>query len=346
MSVADKPLVIPVFIPHSGCPHQCAFCNQAIITSAEPELPSEESVREIISSYLKYRGGRRYVELAFFGGNFLGLPRHDILALLDMVQPYMDTGQIDGIRFSTRPDTISESLLELVRSHGVLTIELGVQSMNNKVLAASKRGHTAEDTVHAMSLLKEYRFNTGVQVMAGLPEDTEASLLESTEKLAGLRPDFARIYPLMVLRGSLVEHWYRQGRYVPLELDQAVDMVASMFLIFKKADVKVIRMGLQASETLEDRSMMIKGPWHPCFGHLVFSRIMFDRVCRRLDAMHLTGDNPRTGIILRVNPASDSRLRGNRNSNLKKLEHCYPELCFKICHDGRLEPDEIAIDRM
>ncbi len=343
MVMADKPLVIPVFIPHSGCPHQCAFCNQSIITNTEHKLPSEEAVQKTIASYLKYRGRRRYVELAFFGGNFLGLPLENMLGLLDMVQSYMEKGLIDGIRFSTRPDTISSSMLELVKARGVTTIELGVQSMNNRVLAASKRGHTAEDTLRAMELLKKYRFTSGVQVMTGLPEDNEDCLFETTEKLAELKPDFARIYPLMVLKGSLVERWYRQGRYVPLELDQAVDMVARMFLIFKKANVKVIRMGLQASEIMEDRSMMITGPWHPAFGHLVFSRIMFDRACRDLDSMHLSGPDTKTALVLRVNPVSESRLRGNKNINLKKLVRRYPGVQFTICPDKGLEPDEISI---
>ena len=323
-----KPLVIPIFIPHSGCPHQCAFCNQSIITNQKSKLPDKNQIDDIITQYLQYKGKRERVELAFFGGNFLGLPRKDISNLLKKVNPYTVKNKIDGIRFSTRPDTINPQTLDIISPFKISTIELGVQSMNDEVLLKSRRGHTASDTIKAVDLLKKYSFTIGAQVMAGLPGDNENLLLKSTRQVTELKPDFARIYPLMVLKGSLMEQWYKKGLYKPLRLEESVKIVKKMYQIFKAANIDVIRMGLQASDMMEDESMVLAGPWHPAFGHLVFSRIFYDTICKKLDQTPelLKAEN----IILNVHPKSESRLRGNKNSNLKKLESRYPGIDFLV----------------
>ncbi|MCG8642642.1 MAG: radical SAM protein, partial [Desulfobacterales bacterium] len=211
----NKSLVIPVFIPHSGCPHQCAFCNQSIITSQSSGVPDQQAIHRVIDQYLSYQGNRQRVEIAFFGGNFLGLPSDVINGLLEGAKGYLRNGKIHGIRFSTRPDTITRRKLDLIRPYPITVVELGVQSMNNRVLSSVKRGHTEKDTRHAVRLLKKYRYSVGVQVMTGLPGDTPISLMESTRRVAALEPEVARIYPLLVLKGSLLEQWYRAGEYTP-----------------------------------------------------------------------------------------------------------------------------------
>jgi histone acetyltransferase (RNA polymerase elongator complex component) len=339
-----KPLVIPVFIPHSGCPHQCAFCNQSIITSQKSSLPDKTILHDIVTQYYQYKGKREPVELAFFGGNFLGLPQDTIVQLLEWVQPYVQEGKIDSIRFSTRPDTISQQTLDLIRPYNISAVELGVQSMNDAVLLKSKRGHKSLDTINAMGLLKEYPFKIGVQVMVGLPGDTELSLFESTKKLAHLAPDFARIYPLMVLKGSLMERLYCQGRYQPLSLDASIFLVKKMFHIFNEAHVRVIRMGLQASDMMEDESMVLAGPWHPAFGHLVFSEILYDITCDKIDRT-LRGLKSR-GFFLNVHPKSESRLRGNKNINLIRLNQRYSGLDFLIRLDEMIPINQVEIGEM
>jgi len=336
-----KPLVIPLFIPHSGCPHQCAFCNQSIITNQKSKLPDKDQIDDIITQYLQYKGKRERVELAFFGGNFLGLSHKDILKLLRIVNPYIIKNKINGVRFSTRPDTINPQTLDLIRPFKISAIELGVQSMNDTVLLKSKRGHTAGDTIKAVELLKKYSFKIGVQVMVGLPGDHEDSLLKSTKQVTDLKPDFARIYPLMVLKGSLMEKWYKKGLYQPLRLEESVKLVKQMYQIFKTADIDVIRMGLQASDMMEDKSLVIAGPWHPAFGHLVFSRIFYDMICRKIDQNPglLKSEN----LILNVHPKSESRLRGDKNSNLKKLKSRYPEINFLVYQDNLIQ-DKNSVD--
>ncbi|MBT3177483.1 MAG: radical SAM protein [Desulfobacula sp.] len=331
MIQVQKPLVIPVFIPHAGCPHQCAFCNQSIITSQKSKLPDKTDIHNIVQQYLQYKGKRESVELAFFGGNFLGLGHDKILQLLDIIQPYIKEKKIDGIRFSTRPDTIARTTLDLIRPYNVSVIELGVQSMNQEVLIKSKRGHTGNDTINAIDILKAYPFKIGVQVMVGLPGDTEASLFESTKKLARLAPDFARIYPLMVLKGSMMERWYCQGRYQPLGLEKSIGLVKKMVGIFRAANVKVIRIGLQASDMMEDESMVLAGPWHPAFGHLVFSEILYDLACSKIEKYKREPKSRK--LFLRVHPKSESQLRGNKNSNFKRLGKRYSEIEFSILLD-------------
>ncbi|WP_300456479.1 radical SAM protein [Desulfobacula sp.] len=341
MILPRKPLVIPVFIPHSGCPHQCAFCNQTIITHHPSTLPDQAAIHDIVSRYSRYKGKRDGVELAFFGGNFLGLDHPTILQLLDLVQPYVQTKQIDGIRFSTRPDTITRQTLDLIRPYTISTVELGVQSMNDAVLSHSKRGHTSSDTLTALHQLKQTAYKIGVQVMVGLPGDTAASLFESTKIVADQAPDFARIYPLMVLNGSLMAHWYQQGKYTPLTLEQSVQWVKQMVHIFEAEGVKVIRLGLQASDLMEDASMVLAGPWHPAFGHLVFSAMVYDRACRKIEVYpdHLKA----RGLTLTVHPKSESRLRGDKNTNLKKLNLRYPGLGLAIRLDENMPLDQVDI---
>lgn len=355
----DTPLVIPVFIPHSGCPHQCAFCNQSIITNQKNLLPQPGEIDEIISRYLGYKAHRTRVELAFFGGNFLGLSNHEILRLLEKIAPYRENGTIHSIRFSTRPDTITKEKLDLIAPHGVSLVELGVQSMTDSVLKLANRGHTSFDTRRAIALLKERQIQVGVQVMTGLPGDTKTQLLDGTKQLAALGPNVARIYPLMVLSGSLLAQWYGEGHYTPLSLDTSVDLVKEMYKIFEKADVAVIRMGLQASEMMEDQSQVLAGPWHPAFGHLVFSAIAYERVVEKIEAFRAralasqiqanqtqanqTQVNWTNKILLGVNPRFESRLRGDKNGNLKKLKQLYPDISFSIKTNESLLEGEVDI---
>jgi histone acetyltransferase (RNA polymerase elongator complex component) len=341
MNPPEKPLIIPIFIPHSGCPHQCAFCNQSIITQKSVPLPDPFEIEEVVDRYLKYKGRRENVEIAFFGGNFLGLNPETLISLLDYTKPYILDNKIHGIRFSTRPDTITKETLELIKPYPISAVEIGVQSMNDEVLFTSKRGHESHDTTNAISLLKQLPVKIGVQVMVGLPGDSEDSLMESTKKIAGLSPDFARIYPLMVLKGSMMGKWYTEGRYQPLSLSEAVRLVKEMYGIFRSAGVDVIRMGLQASEMMEDPSMVLAGPWHPAFGHLVFSEILYDTACEKIDKdPGLLNSN---ALMLMVHPRALPRLRGEKNCNIKKLEIKYPRHEFIIRTDETLSMNEIEI---
>ena len=339
---SHKPLVIPIFTPHLGCPHKCSFCNQSIITNEKSFLPDSEKIKKEVDNYLKFKGKRDKIQLAFFGGTFLGLDETYRKNMLNTAETLVQENKIHSIRFSTRPDTITKKNLDFLKNYSVATIELGVQSMNDHVLSSAKRGHCAEDTRKAASLLREYGFETGMQMMAGLPEDTDETAIETAEQIASLSPDFIRIYPLIVLKGSLVHKLYQKGEYKPLSLSHCVTLVKKIYLIFSGQDIPVIRMGLQASELLQDKDSMIAGPWHPAFGHLVFSEIFFDKV---LDSLKKISCDQGDEIILQVNPCSESRLRGNRNQNMKKLETMYPLIKFRIKTDVHLTSDQLQVTR-
>ena len=281
------------------------------------------------------------MELAFFGGNFLGLSPEQIVFFLDIVKPYVDSGQIHGIRFSTRPDTISSERLELIRPYPVSVIELGVQSMTDKVLVDSKRGHTAEDTVSAISLIKNAGYVSGVQLMVGLPGETRDSLLLSTTRVAQLRPDIARIYPLLVLKGSLMARWYQTGAYQPLTLEESVGLTQEMVQVLEHYGVRVIRLGLQSSDMMDDKDMVLAGPWHPAFGQLVASSMMRDEICRQIkgDSILMASQN----ISLKIHPHTESILRGNRNSNFETLKNHFPQIRFSIIKDIRRPQGQVLV---
>ena len=342
MQPSQKPLVIPIFIPHYGCPHTCAFCNQSIITNTRHRLPDTKTIIDIVNDYLNYKGVRNPVQLAFFGGNFLGLDKDYIIEVLSVASELKMDGKIDSVRFSTRPDTISKTTLELIKHFPVSTIEIGVQSMNDKVLLSSNRGHTAQSTINAVSLIKGYGFEIGMQLMVGLPQDNDESALKSAREILSLGPDFIRIYPLIVLKGSLIANWYKSGKYKPLSLDQCVHLVKQIYTLFNDKDIPVIRMGLQASEMLQDDDSMIAGPWHPAFGHLVLSEIFFDKVKKSIEKI-LTDNPDILDVSIEVNPVSESNLRGNKNNNIAKLKTLFPKINMRIDTNSLINKEEIRV---
>lgn len=280
----SSPLVIPIFITHQGCPHRCVFCNQRPITGvpdADASAGVAETVPEVISTWLgrSPRHGRA-VQVAFYGGSFTGLPRARQQQLLSAVQPFLRAGQVDEIRLSTRPDYITPDTPAFLRDLGVRVVELGVQSMEQGVLDQSLRGHSVRQTAEAISVLKRAGLVTGAQLMVGLPGETTRGALAGVKRLAEMAPDFARLYPTLVIRGSGLEVMYHQGRYRPLSLSRAVSMAARLTEILLGRGIKVVRTGLQPSAELE--ASLVAGPYHPAFGELVKARLLFKEVRRQL----------------------------------------------------------------
>ena len=338
--MATPPLVIPVFIPHFGCPHQCVFCNQSLITGQKRHLPDTAQIRDIINRYLPFKGQRKQVELAFFGGNFLGLDRADLVRLLDIAASCLEKGIIHGIRFSTRPDTVAPKTLDLVAPYPVSLVELGVQSMDDNVLEMAGRGHTRRDTLDAVMHLRAAGLPFGVQVMAGLPGDRQETMLCTARSLAALEPATARIYPLVVLENTPLARAYRAKEYTPLSLERAVEITAKIYGIFSPAGVKVIRMGLQETDVSADESAFLAGPRHPAFGHLVLSAVLYEQVLEAVQP--LVRDPGCNAVLLRVHPRSESRLRGNKNKNLKQLNSRFPGIDFRIIPDPVMQTDQVT----
>ena len=339
MNKRPTPFVIPFFIPHAGCPHRCVFCNQNAITGITAP-PSPADIRPAIHRFRCYNHRRRKpVQLAFYGGNFLGLAPDAIIGLLTEAQECVREGLIDQIRFSTRPDTITTRALVMIAGFSVRTIELGIQSMDDAVLSLSRRGHTAGQCEQALRLLKERGYETGAQIMTGLPGDTGPQSMDTAEKLAVLGPDFVRIYPAVVISGSPLATWYQNGEYTPPGLRDTVHLVSGLYRIFESCDIPVIRMGLQPTEELDNSAVVLAGPYHPAFGHLVRSTLFLEK------AVRVIADSPPCpdrSLTLYVHPRSVPVLRGLHNDNIQSMKDAFGLKTIRIRGDSTLAPDQIV----
>lgn len=268
--------IIPIFVPHKGCPHDCVFCNQKRITGTALDITYEDVV-DTIDEYLKTIPlENSYIEVSFFGGSFTGIPMDYQNELLIAASEAYDKGKINAIRLSTRPDYINEFILDNLIKYKVGVIELGVQSMDEMVLRLSERGHSREDVINASKLIKKYNIKLGLQMMLGLPGDSEEKDLHTAEEIIRLEPDFVRIYPALVIKDTYMEYMYERGLYKPLSLDEAVDISKKLYIEFISNNIQIIRIGLQPTEDINTGRDVISGPFHPAFRELVESTIMND----------------------------------------------------------------------
>lgn len=326
---------IPIFVPHKGCPFDCVFCNQKRITGSIKDVKPDD-VTNTIEEYLKTlpKTDRR-VEVAFFGGSFTGIPVVEQNSLMDRVKPYIQSGEIDGIRLSTRPDYISREILDNLTAHGVTTIELGVQSLNDDVLNASYRGHTQNDVIKAVGLIREYEFALGIQMMTGLPGDNNFSAIETADKIIRLKPDFVRIYPTLTIKDTYLEKMYKSGKYVPQTLTEAVELCKILLLKFEENGIDVIRVGLQPTEEINDGAAVVAGPFHSSFRELVETSIYYDLLKSKIP------DDSRE-IIFEVNPTELSKAIGNNKSNIKKIKEDIG-VTIKIQGNSELRKREVRL---
>lgn len=306
-------LVIPIFIPHLGCPHQCLFCNQEKISGCGGGKVAPGEVAEIINLWLARSPFKEKVQVAFYGGSFTCLPTYEQMAMLAAVQPFLAAGKVNCIRLSTRPDCIDPEICEALRQFRVGVVELGVQSFNNEVLAENRRGHDAEQCRTAFAQLKTAGMEVGLQLMPGLPGETNASFLRGIDEVVRMRPDFVRLYPVLVVKESGLEERYRQNHYQPQSLNQAIALTARAYAKLQAAGIKVVRMGLQPSESLTEN--FVAGPYHPAFGELVLSRLWLKRIRARLAQLA-----PAENLCLHISHRDHGAVVGMKKSNIRRLE--------------------------
>lgn len=314
---------VSIFIPHRGCPHQCSFCNQRTISGAS-SAPSPPEVSALLRNALARAQDPARTEIAFFGGSFTAIPRQEMLALLEAAEPFLGPDGFCGIRISTRPDAIDREVLALLRLHHVTAIELGAQSMEDRVLSANRRGHRARDVVTASRLIREWGFSLGLQMMLGLYGDDAAGSRRTAEALAVLEPETVRIYPTLVLGGTFLAELYERGCYQPMELAEAVSLGAELLLYFAGRSIRVIRMGLHASRELERQ--LLAGPYHPAYRELCQSHIYLERAREALSRLELPKGAPRRAEL---RAASLSQLIGQHRANLLALSQEGWELSFQ-----------------
>lgn len=287
---------ISIFIPHMGCKNRCSFCNQRAITGVVTKSDIEESV---------LKANNPNAEIAFFGGSFTLIEHDYMIELLKSATEFVNKGLAKSIRFSTRPDGITREILNEIKKYPVSTIELGCQSMDDEVLVANRRGHTADDIKKASALIKEYGFNLGLQMMVGLYKSSNEKDIFTAKEIIALKPNCVRIYPTVVIKNTLLEKLYLSGEYKPLSIDEAVDISAILLAMFNEENIPVIRLGLHE---VEDN---IAGPFHPAFGELAVNKLMLNKVLRLL--------KEKGNYKIFVNKSFVSKMIGQRRKNIEIL---------------------------
>ncbi|WP_378955452.1 elongator complex protein 3 [Pelosinus sp. sgz500959] len=334
-----KHYIIPVFIPHYGCTHACVFCNQQKITGQTVPVSAQE-VTGIIEEHLVRITEKRHIEVAFYGGSFTAL---DLKVQQDLLTPAYEAlqcGKIHAIRLSTRPDCITEGIVQNLINFGVSTIELGVQSLDDKVLEASARGHSSGAVVQAVAVIKKMGLSCGIQVMPGLPGEDWASLISTAQGIVQLAPDFVRVYPTLVIANTQLATMYNDGRYDALPISGGVSRAAYLKILFAQYHIPVIRTGLQATEDLGNPEIVLAGPYHPAFGEMVDSYLFYLMVAHFAESVILEKNSK---ILVHHHTRDTSKLRGMSNCNIKKLQRIYNMDQLVLKADG-LKLDEVLIE--
>ncbi len=318
--------IIPVFVPHKGCPHDCVFCNQKKISGCM-QAPTTAEVHQLIQQHLQTHKDRE-LEIAFFGGSFTGIPLEEQESYLQIATAYRKQYPKLQIRASTRPDCITQPVIALLQRYQVNTIELGVQSMHDNVLKAAGRGHTAQDVITAVQHLKQAGIIVGIQTMLGLPGDTHEGALQTARKVIALQPAMVRIYPTLVIGDTALETLYTTGKYQPLELEEAATLTAELMDLYEEANIPVIRVGLQPTEQME--SEVIAGPYHPAFRQLANGVRAYKEMERLLkqgggksNKLNVQIQEETKTIIVQSKYFSPSDIIGQKGCNREQLEKSY-----------------------
>lgn len=337
-----KHYTIPVFIPELACPNRCVFCNQHSISGCHNQ-PTPGEVKQIIATRLSSMPlTEKHIEVGFFGGSFTGIDpqlQHDYLSI---AEAFLKQKVIQGIRVSTRPDYINESALELLKSYGVTTIELGAQSMHDDVLLLSGRGHTVKDVENAARLIHKYDFILGLQMMTGLPGDSEEKAILTAKRIIELGAACTRIYPTLVIKGTELEQRFQAGLYHPQTLEDAVALTAKLLTLFNEAGVKVIRIGLHPSEDLVKGDDLLAGPFHVSFRQLVETEIWRQKLTKLIDKR--TNEDE---ITIDIAAEEINHAIGYNGSNRKLLLNFFKKVEFNILpRPNSLKPVIVADKRI
>lgn len=334
-----KHYIIPIFVPHYGCPHDCVFCNQRKITNVSTNIKAED-VKNIIEEYLGYFNREAFIEVAFYGGSFTAIDIDIQRELLKVPYEYRKAGIIDSVRVSTRPDAIDDEILDNLKEYMVDTIELGVQSLDDNILLQSERGHDARDVYTASTLIKEQGFRLGLQMMLGLPGDNWESILFTAKEFIRLEPDCIRIYPTLVIKDTGLAKLLKTGEYKAMSLDRAIDMTTYILMLFYLNDINVIRVGLQVTDNIQLGEDVIDGPFHPAFRQLVESNIFRLILDYYLEENKI--DIRDKNLEIYSNKKNTSNIAGQKSSNVKYLQNKYGVNKVKI-YSKDFNRDEISI---
>lgn len=338
-----KQYIIPIFVPHLGCPNDCIFCNQKSISGQKSNM-TKEKAKEIIENYLKSIDKENaQIEIAFFGGSFTAIEEERQEELLQVASEFVKSGQVESIRVSTRPDAIDKKILKRLKKYKVKTIELGVQSSNNYILKRINRGHTFEDVKRAAKLIKWNGFRLGVQMMVGLPESTTIDEINTAKELIKLKPKMVRIYPVLVIKNTPLEKELEKGTYKPLTLVQAVEVCKEIVRLFHDKNIDIIRIGLQPTDEISEpgseKSEVVAGPYHPAFRQLVESAMWYDVIVGKIKRLNVKVKE----VEVTVNPVDANNVIGHKKENVKNLKELY-DLNLVLKQDPKMKQGKSKIE--
>lgn len=326
---------IAIFVPHLGCPNQCSFCNQKTITHTKVQ-PTADFVRQECENALLINKDRDVeLEIAFFGGSFTAIEPSYMEELLKAAHEYLKYDKITGIRLSTRPDAIDKPRLDILKKYGVTAIELGAQSMNDEVLKLNLRGHDSKAVFDASKMIKDYGFSLGLQMMTGLYGDSDETIIKTAEDFIKIKPDTVRIYPTVVLKDTFLDELREECKFIPRTAEDSVDICAKLITMFEENDIKVIRVGLHAEQSVEEN--MTGGAYHPAMRELCESRIFLNKILKEISNKNISGNH----IMINVNPKDISKVLGQKKSNIVRLTNMGYNI--KINQDVKVLIGEIQI---
>ena len=327
--------IIPIFIPHVGCPHDCVFCNQKKI-AGKVSAPTASDVRKIIDEALFKIPN--IPEVAFYGGSFTAIPRHEMTEYLSSVKPYIESGRVSGIRLSTRPDAIDEEVLRILESYGVKTIELGVQSMDEEVLKKSGRGHISADAEKSARLILNRGFSLILQMMTHLPASTREKDISTAKKIAELNPNGVRIYPTVVVSDTALCDMWKKGSYIPVTAEAAAELGAEILEIFEEKNIPVIRFGLNPTDDLSAGDALA-GAYHPALGEMARSALFYKKLSSLIEKEGVKGKE----LNVFVARGHISVATGQKRKNIEKLRNEYGFLNIRISEDETLSKSSVRI---
>lgn len=332
-------MIIPIFVPHLGCPYDCVFCNQKKISGTAQEM-NETDVRNQIETYLSTADGIAHVEIAFYGGSFTGIDMSLQKQFLDIASEYVLKHSLDGIRLSTRPDQINDDILTHLSQYPVIAIELGIQSMFEDVLAQSNRGHSVKDVYEASKLIRSYGFSLGHQMMLGLPGDTVEKSLATADKLIAIEPDMVRIYPTLVIKETELATLFEEGTYKPFDLETTIDLCVQLIERFELEGIDVLRVGLQPSDQIQPGKDVLAGPYHPALRQLVDEKRWVNYILQYIDKVY---DNTQmTPITIKADSKLYQTIIGHKRGHVSLWSSHQPPIVIE--QDPSVPEHTIQID--
>ena len=337
--------MIPFFIPHVGCPHVCTFCNQSRITETVGiGHLTPEYIASTIKDYVGDSKNDMFWEVCFYGGSFSAIDQKLQKQLLKPAYEALQSGLIDSIRCSTRPDAVSDEQLELLCSLGMKTIELGVQSMDDTVLSLAKRGHTSDDVKLAVKQLRKFGFTVGLQLLPGLLGDSWETIIQTAVEITALQPDFVRIYPVLVIDHTELAEQYKSGIYEPLSLELALQYCAFLKTWFESHHITVIRTGLQSTEELDTGTSLLAGPYEPAMGELVSNEQWRQRIEYCMNEHTEYFEETIKAVVVKYPRSLTSKVRGLKKRNVEYFENMYKDITFTWRENNDIDTVQCSID--